>query len=91
MRAFLTNLGTLKEKGVNLTIWPQTLQKINWETNITIKPLMGETEKTTRLGRFGEEILRIINYRKKFEDGDKKYAIATVIEGLNYLKETNKI
>ena len=42
---------------------------------------------TTRLGRFAGEIIRIIEYQKKFIEGDTNFTMASIQRGLDYLKK----
>lgn len=88
VRAFLTDLGAMREKGLSLDLSCSTLNHVAWHERIEVQSdsLSGSQEITTRLGRFGSEILRIIEYRKAVEEGNKNFVIASLEEGLTYLK-----
>lgn len=88
VRAFLTDLGAMREKGLSLDLSCSTLDQVVWHERIKVESgsLNGSKEITTRLGRFGSEILRIIEYRKAVEEGNKNFVIASLEEGLAYLK-----
>ncbi len=86
LRAFLTDLGHMDALGYKGFLYPSTLHGVNFEEAITIRPLANGQEETTRIGRFAEEILRIINYRQLYDEGNPDFIIASVKRGLDYLK-----
>ena len=88
IRAFLTDLGAMCEKGLSLDLNCSTFDHVAWHEKIEVESDSpgGSQEITTRLGRFGSEILRIIEYRKAVEEGNKNFVIASIEEGLMYLK-----
>ncbi len=89
LRAFLTDLGVMDAIKFKGEIYPAALKGINFDEVIQINPLANKQEKTTRLGRFAEEIERINDYRKKYLEGDKNFTIASVQRGLEYLRNLN--
>jgi len=86
MRAFLTDLGVLNASRFKGKIFPSTLKDVKFNESITIMPLAGKKEETTRLGRFAEEVARIVDYQERYKKGDKKFTMVSVQEGLDYLK-----
>lgn len=88
VRAFLTDLGIMQEKGLSLSLFPQTPQDINWFEDIYIPattPPAHELQHCLRIGRVFGECARIFDYRKRYEAGDKTFAIASIEEGLTHL------
>ena len=85
-RAFLTDLGAINEAKPSISLYPRTLSNVDWGELITIHNLSGAKEHITRLGRMAAEFARIVEYRRRFEDGDKNFTIASVEEGLNHLE-----
>lgn len=90
VRAFLTNLGVARQNRIKTNLHPCTIPKIDWHEKINIDSPMGPKEETTRLGRVFGECARIIEYRKRYEDGNKNYLVARVKEGIDYLNSQNK-
>lgn len=87
VRAFLTDLGVLREAGISCQMYPKTLTQVDWMQQINIRNLSGSNEETTRLGRTLVEYARIIEYRSRFENGDQSFTIASIEQGLTYLKK----
>ncbi len=86
-RAFLTHIAVAKQMNYPIKLVPSTFLGINWEEEITFRPLLGSAETTLRIGRFGSECVRAIEYHRRMESGDPLYSIASVSEGLQYSKE----
>ena len=87
VRAFLTDLGVISQGGSRVRLYPKSLKEIDWEESIIIRNLSGDNEKTTRLGRLAAEFVRIFKYRKRMEEGDPDFTIASVKEALTHLGE----
>ena len=87
LRAFLTDLGVMKTKKVNLKLYPRTLPKVDWSQEISIHSLSGKKEQTTRFGRLAGEFARISDYRKRTEAGERDFSIVSIKEGLRYLNK----
>ncbi|MDO8183830.1 MAG: hypothetical protein Q7T49_02500 [bacterium] len=87
LRAFLTNLGVVQNRGLDLKLTPLTYVDVNWTEPLTIRGLVGvhAEEETTRLGRLVGECGRIVEYRAEFEAGNKNYLIASIEDGLDHL------
>lgn len=90
-RAFLTNLGVMKERGLDLKLYPCAYIDIDWTKQIKVCKLASPhaDEITSRLGCLMGECARIVEYRERYMNGDS-YIIATVKEGLDYLNLLNK-
>ncbi|MEK7636752.1 MAG: ElyC/SanA/YdcF family protein [Patescibacteria group bacterium] len=86
-RAFLTHIAVAKQMNYPITLVPSTFLGIDWEEEITFRPLLGSAETTLRIGRFGSECVRAIEYRRRMDARDPMYGIASVSEGLRYTKE----
>src|SRR3989344_4994569 len=88
IRAFLTVLGEVQAQKLKIALYPLTLKAVAWAGEIVISGITSdaEDENTTRLGRLVAECARIVQYRQRFQTGDKNFVIASVEEGLEYLE-----
>jgi len=87
-RAFLTNLSLVKNWKLTLDLYPMTMKGIDWEREIVVRGLGGDSpsEPGSRFVKFAGEWGKIIQYRQNYENGNQNYSIASVKEGLDYLK-----
>ena len=92
IRAFLTVLGEIQARILDIALYPQTLKAVAWEEPVVISGITSDAgdENTTRLGRLVAECARIVQYRQRFQAGDNNFVIASVEEGLEYLQNLSK-
>lgn len=87
LRAFLTDLGVMKDTGATIALYAYTLSRIDWDKEIEVHGLSGSVpERTTRAGRLVGECARIMEYRRRMEQGEE-FTIASVPEALAYLQK----
>lgn len=84
-RAFLTDLGAMKAAGLNLALHPLTVSSVKWTDRVEYWSVVGVHGSATYLGKFAGECARVAAYRERYEKGDKKYVIASVEEGIQFL------
>lgn len=87
LRVFLTNVAVAKERNLPVKFIPRTLPTSDWNEKITIRGFYRDADVTMRVGRFAAEIARIHEYRRRFENGEKGFGIASVEEGLEHLSK----
>jgi hypothetical protein len=85
-RAYLTNLGEMMRKKLDLSLYAKTLPDINWMEKIEINNLSGAHERTTRIGRLISDYARITEYRARYVNGDVSFPMASVSEALKHLE-----
>jgi len=93
VRAFLTNLSLIKEWKLSLDLYPMTMKSIDWGKKIVVKGLGGDSpvEPGYRFAKFAGEWGKITQYRQIYENGNPNYSIASIKEGLEYLKNLSNI
>ena len=93
LRAFLTDLAVMKTAGLDLALYPRTVQRefFDWRDTYEFMPLLKkEPEHATRLARFATECIRILDYRIRMEAGEKGFDIASISEAHQYLHRHKK-
>ncbi|MEK7092384.1 MAG: hypothetical protein AAB907_02055 [Patescibacteria group bacterium] len=89
IRAFLTNLSLINEWKLDIDLYPMTMKDMDWRKEIVVRGLSNDSpsEPGPRFVKFAGEWGKIIQYRQIYENGNANYSIASVKEGLEYLKK----
>lgn len=87
-RCFLSMLGVMRAKGVELQLDCRTLSQMRWEEYTTKHAVTGGVVvKGTRFDHLDDELDRILAYRSRYEAGDVAISpIASIRQGVEYLE-----
>lgn len=88
VRAMLTQIGAMRQSGLDLKLYPQTITTVDWNEVVEIRSLAAAAPETTRrLARLFGESARMMKYNEIRQGGDASYPMASIEEGIAYFKQ----